>query len=206
MALLLLAMVLALSYLALVGRAVKRDKAIRYWQDRRLLRLRVTQERAHRRFLATVLTQLRALEGSPSGGSQQAPAPVAVARVLDQLYKALSVGNDDLAVVVGIAADGSCRIVQSRLSSGSRWKALKPGKRCELKGPLEQRLDELAEHHYAAESDIPTGRLCIAVLADRQFDDCDRELLDQLPTCLELLAGAWRQGRPAGQPTISAVE
>jgi len=204
---LVLSAALVMIYLAIVVRAVKRDKAISYWRDRRDLRLSLTQERAHYAFLTMVLRQINGLAeaGNNSELSEEARLRIALAAVLTELYGALAVRHDDLAVVLAFAANRHYEVIHSALSPGSRWKALRPGKHCPIDRPLEDRLAELAEHHYSAEAYADEGRLCLIVLADREFDAGDRQLLDQLPTCLELLASRRGQSRLPRRPAMFSL-
>jgi len=185
MVLLLLAGVLALFYLALVGRAVKRDKAINYWRDRRDLRLRLTEERAQHAFAVAMLEQVHFLDGEL--GDDDSLTEAVLSGLASRLYTALAPRHDDLAVVLALAAEGQYHILHSALSSGSRWRALKPDKHCEIRGPLSDRLSELADHHHAAESAVDAGRLCAIVLADTELDAADRKLVDRVSLCLDMV-------------------
>jgi len=176
-------------FTALVLRALKRDKAVKFWQERRQLRLDLEREEAYRKVLLWAHLELRHFQVNP-------PSRMRVEGALEKLgelaYRVLAPFHGDLAVLVLEENEKRCRIVSSTLSQGSRWQALRKDKNCELAGDLRERLDELADGHRVQLQFIgnTTFAASFAILHESDLSRAEDELLQYLYPILETVASS----------------
>ncbi len=202
-AVLALAAVFAAVYVALVAQAFKRGKVVEYWEDRRELRWELSRQEAYARLLLETLDRAHRLRDRSQGTPDVKPAFQAM---VDATYSVFAPAHDDLAVLLAYQAGEDCQVVCSKLGPGSRWHDLRSGKRCNLKGNLEQRLTELAPCHYSKpiatyfepvgsyeQQSITSwqGTLWLITLQDSELASEEKDLLEPLLPHLSLIADHW---------------
>jgi len=187
-AVLCLAAIAVAIYAAIAARAMKRDKAIRYWRDRRDLRLALARKDAQLRLQSRVLRSVDSLDRAKGPGQ----ALGALSDLLDATYQAVvQATGADAAAVLALEAEGSYRILQAATSRRSRWTALAPGKQCPADRPLEETLSGLSRHHHASAISTSHGELRLVVLSEAPLTLIDEELFRDLPICLSLITDRW---------------
>lgn len=206
---LILATAFATLYLALVGQAVKRGKVVEYWEDRRELRWELSRKEAYVRLLTEMMEwNARLREHS------EADVEEAFQAIVDSTYSVFAPAYDDLAVLIAYQAGEDCQVVRSKLGPGSRWHDLRSGKRCTLKGNLEQRLRELAPYHYSQQvstyfeplgahpQSITSwpGTLWLIVLQDSELASDEKALIRPLLPHLGRIASHWSPARLGEDP------
>ncbi len=178
-------------YLSIVIEALRRDKTAQYWRDKRDLERRLNRERLHRTVLSATLDRVFDLENdAPDGWSVQ---PVTLlASLTAELFKALTDGYPDVAVVISHEEGRYCEILRSAHSRGSRWRELQAGKHCRIESSIEHKLDHLAKYHHSVVAESASGWLRLSVLTDSELHERDRELADQTASYLKLIALRWK--------------
>lgn len=199
-----LAAIEAISFIALAARAFKRDKAVKFWQERRQLRLDLEREEAYRKVLLWAHLELRRFQVERP---RKKKVEGALGKLGELTFRVLAPFHGDLAVLVIEENEGRCRIVNSALSQGSRWQALRAGKNCVLEGNLRERLDELANGHrvqlqFIGNSAFPAS---FAVLHESDLSRAENELLQYLYPILETVATSASSTQPEEQQHLRVV-
>lgn len=192
-AILCLAAVSVAVYTALALRAFKRDRAVRYWLDRRDLRLELTERNAQLRLQAGILRSIHTLQRSndPPGDAHKA-----LAGIVEGLYEVVERATGaDVGVVLALEANHKYRILCASTSRRSRWSVLSEGKQCSADRPFEETLAQLSRFHRALGVETQHGRLRMVVLSERPLKRIDEALFDGLPIYLGLVADRWSPAR-----------
>jgi hypothetical protein len=197
-----LALIFAAVYVALVGQAIKRGKVVEYWEDRRELRWELSRQEAYSRLLSEALDQMGRLRGRRPSEVEVSEAYQAM---VEAAYAVFAPAYDDLAVLLAYQIGEHCQVISSKLSPGSRWHALRSGKRCCLEGDFAAKLEELSHHHHArqiasffnSETDLWSsvdswrGTLWFVTLQDSELSKDDVDLLDPMLSHFELISEHW---------------
>lgn len=183
-------------YASIVFEALKSEKAIQYWRERRDLDRRLSRERLHRSVLATSLDRVLSAEGDPSQSSWP-QLQVLLAHLTAEVFQSLVDRYADVAVVVTHEEDRYCLILRSAHSRGSRWHELEEGKRCEIEVSVEHKLSSLADFHHTVTARSASGWLRLSVLTDDELHPRDVELVEQMSGCIRLAAVRWEAEAPA---------
>jgi hypothetical protein len=197
------AAIVALSgFMLLSMRAVKRDKVIEYWSDRRALRLELRWEKARGELLTKTLLRVHDLDQHCGGDVRGV-----LAELVEDLYAVLAAGHDETAVTLALETQGRYWVLHNATGVASRWRGLAPGKSCSTHGgSFEEKLASYASYHQAFSVPTASGHLRIGVLSDGPFSVEDKALFMQVPVCFSLVAARWRQSaRPTMEP-LYAIE
>jgi hypothetical protein len=192
-------------YASIVFEALKSEKAIQYWRERRDLDRRLRRERLHRSVLATSLDRVLSTKGDPSQSSWP-QLQVLLAHLTAEVFQSLVDRYADVAVVITHEEGRYCLILRSAHSRGSRWHELEEGKRCEIEVSVEHKLSTLADfHHTVPPAQSASGWLRLSVLTDEELHPRDVELVEQMSGYIRLAALRWEAEAPVrlGQGTFA---
>jgi hypothetical protein len=190
-------------YAGLAARAFKRDKAVRYWEDRRELRLLLSRRDAHLELQRGMLKALGGFDRRGAGGASTARP--ALAELVDGAYRVLdATSRDDVAAILALEEGRECRVLHAATNGRSRWGSLRVGRQFPLDDSLEEALARLARHHRAFEAPAPAGRLHLALLSEAPFGRADEAFFADLQGYLPVIARLSRP-RASGKPRVSLV-
>lgn len=192
-------------FLLVMGvKAFKRDKAVQYWHDRKELRMELDREQVFRELMEFSLQQAHRQQLSVSTLKQ---VEAALGRMTELTYRYLVPQHDDLAVLLVSELDEHLKVLHSSLSHGSRWRDLRSGKRCPLRGDLKERVEELSPNrHFERRIETRTVPIWLVVLHDKSLTRVEIERLGVLPSVFETVANGWGP-RVAGEgPRLRVVD
>jgi hypothetical protein len=191
-------------YVGIAARAFKRDKAVRYWEDRRELRLRLSRKEAHLDLHRGVMRAIRVLDREEQGNAGRAQE--ALAELVEGVHKVLDTTcRDDVAAALVLEVGQWYRILHSSTSKRSRWEILRPGKHCPVDGTFERKLTELAAHHRTFGMGTAYGHLRVVLLSESPFNEADDAFLEELPDYLALIIDRWNRSAAPHEPYVSLV-
>lgn len=173
------------AFLVMVGRAARRDRAARYWVDRRALRLEVARHRAETQLCLTAI-----LQADAQRSVARSDLDAALAAFGDAVREAFATRRDDVAVLMWRESEDHRVIVRGSVADGTRFGSLKPGRRCALSRDLDATLRHYAPYSWHCSADATDGRIGLAVLSFASFDEDDSEVLRWIEPCLRLVATA----------------
>lgn len=189
-------------YTAIALRAFKRDRAVRYWLDRRDLRLALARKEAHISLHGEMIEAVRKLD--EVGGPSRAQAMLC--SIVDGVYATISrITGADAAVILALESNRRHRILRAATSKRSRWDVLESGKDCPADQPLEEKLAGLAQHHRTCEITTMHGDLRLIVLSEAALELVGDRLFVDLTTCLHLLAVRWAPPNAPASRRIALV-
>jgi hypothetical protein len=199
---LLAALLLGMEHLRVVVQALKRDKAVTYWTERQQLQLQLQRLEAQQELLTTALTWVHELDRERS----RTQPLQKLSALMDEVFDVLTASHDDVALILALEADDCYWILNSTISAGSRWDELRPGKRCDSHGEIDQTLKALApDHHYAFPVETAQGRLWMIALSSTEVVQEDIKVFNELRLCLALLADRWEPGKPTQPVALRSV-
>jgi hypothetical protein len=185
-----LAIVPAVAFMLLVGRAVQRGRAIGYWHQSRELKFALGRERAYSELVTGALRTVYQLDIDEASN-----IPQVLELFATDVQTALSQAHDDVAVVLAIQSHEHFWILQSALGPASPWTGMLPGKRCAMNGrTLEETAEDLASYSSTQCVAVKGGDLLFAVLSNTDFTDRDLALFSDVPLCLSLITARWESG------------
>jgi hypothetical protein len=180
-------------FLLLSGRAMERDKVVEYWRDRRALRLQLRASRAKAQLLAGVVLWLRAGKVH----DEERDSMPALTAFVDDMHAVVATEHEDAAVLLVLESDGWYTILHAAVPPGSRFVALRTGVRCSAsERPLAETLKRHARYERMFPAEVDGGVLRIIALSMTDFNEADDALLEQVQSCLDLLAPAMRMPEP----------
>ena len=192
------------TYAGIAARAFKRDKAVRYWEDRRQLRLQLSRKDAHLELHRGVLRAARALDREEREDASK--AQTALVEFAEGIYRVLDATcRDDVAVALVLEVGQSYRILHSATNMRSRWAVLRSGKHCPVDGTFERKMSELAPHHRTIGMGTAFGHLRVVILSESPFDEADDAFLEELPEYLALIVERWNRSAAIHESYISLV-
>lgn len=194
-------------YLGLALQALKRDKTVHYWKDRRGLRAELTRERAWIRLQQRLLDFAGDAEDREAHWDQGADR--ALGALASDLYEVLGATlAGDLAVLVFLEANQRYRVLHGTTSRSSRWSALKQGKQCMVEGAAEEKLSQMAPHFDSVSTETRTVLLRVAILSEVPLGKGEEQIVAALPGYLGLIASRWipRPLAPTEGTALRAVE
>ena len=182
-----LAIIPAVAFLLLVGRAVQRGRAIGYWHQSRELKFALGRERAYSELVTGALRMVHQLDIDEASN-----IPQVLELFATDVQTALSQAHDDVAVALAIQSGQHFWILQSALGPASPWTGMLPGKRCAMNGrTFEETAADLASYSSTQCVAVKGGHLLFAVLSNTEFTDRDRALFRDVPMCLSLITARW---------------
>jgi hypothetical protein len=192
------------AYVAVVAQALKRDKTVKFWRDRRRLQIKLAQEHARNHLLTIAVSEIGALDTSddPPARSHQA-----MDSFVRGVFAALTPSQVQLAVLIVLKENNRCHILHSATSPESRWDELRQGRSCELGGSLSEKGERLGAALVGVrEVDTATGgALALVVLHSQELGQDDEALLDMGRGWLELVARRWRPEDRSGKRVLRPV-
>jgi hypothetical protein len=199
------AIIPAIAFMLLVGRAVQRGRAIGYWRRSRELEFELERAIAYRDLVRDTLRAVGRLDTDAASNVLEVLGCFATGA-----RDVLSETHDDVAVVVAIESGRSFRILQSALGRASPWTELAPGKSCQRNGStFEETAARHAPYSQTQRVAVKGGDLLLAVLSNTEFTDRDRALLTDVPFVLSLITARleqdWQDSGLDEQRTLRAI-
>ncbi len=195
---------LVLVFGLLVAGALERKKLMEYKTSRRELRFALRYVNAERELYRRAVESSAALR---RGDADEPTVQRELIRVADALQDVLAAAHDQTAVAVVLRKPdlGLHQVIHLAASPSSRWRQLRPGKSCPMRGQtFDKALKALAPHTWPIPLGVTGLDLWVGVLSWEAFSTDDKRVFDEALDCFSAVAREL-DARPSLRRQLRAV-